>query len=501
MPPQTTPHRPPRRHRARRACRRAAGRRPRGRRRRPRRRPAGGARRRPDADPHHERRADASAHADPHADADRLADAHADAAGTDRPRCDGHVLRPRLRSRRRDVAVRRPRPRPRRPERRRRSSPTTTAARRSGRSRRTTRIRVRVLYALDGDADACRSSSTAGVAPWTIDGIAATVPGRRRAAASSRRPRRRATGPHTTWRLRVTSAAGAVLYSGPKPTSLVVRGATEHQPAPAVVEADRTTTSTAASCGSGPRRPCRPSRVVNDLPLETYLRGVVPAEMSVDLAGGGAPGAGDRLALVRRPPAPTRPSRTTTSPTTRRRRSTTARSASTPTTNAIDRGDRRGRAPERVVDRQHAVPLGRRRRDREQRERLHLVDRGQGRRRRVVPARLDGSGRDRHGIRRRVAVRDLGDADLHARAAVGLVRRRHADRTSATLTAIDLRNRGVSGRLISVTLIGSAGTKTRLGRRLPVGLQRRTARAPTRCSAARSSRPRRSPDPALSWAG
>ena len=29
-----------------------------------------------------------------------------------------------------------------------------------------------------------------------------------------------------------------------------------------------------------------------------------------------------------------------------------------------------------------------------------------------------------------------------------------------TLTAIDLRDRGVSGRLISVTLIGSAGTKT-----------------------------------------
>ncbi|HKG57509.1 MAG TPA: hypothetical protein VKA85_09690, partial [Candidatus Limnocylindrales bacterium] len=29
-----------------------------------------------------------------------------------------------------------------------------------------------------------------------------------------------------------------------------------------------------------------------------------------------------------------------------------------------------------------------------------------------------------------------------------------------TLQALDLRNRGVSGRLISVTLIGSAGTKT-----------------------------------------
>ena len=33
-------------------------------------------------------------------------------------------------------------------------------------------------------------------------------------------------------------------------------------------------------------------------------------------------------------------------------------------------------------------------------------------------------------------------------------------RTSATLTALDLRDRGVSGRLISVTLIGSDGTKT-----------------------------------------
>ena len=29
-----------------------------------------------------------------------------------------------------------------------------------------------------------------------------------------------------------------------------------------------------------------------------------------------------------------------------------------------------------------------------------------------------------------------------------------------TITALDLRNRGVSGRLISVTLIGSLGTKT-----------------------------------------
>ena len=88
---------------------------------------------------------------------------------------------------------------------------------------------------------------------------------------------------------------------------------------------------------------------------------------------------------------------------------------------------------------------------------------------------LRGSMRSRAGrqrLRRGVPVRDLGDQDLHRRAAVGLVRRRRRTNVG-TLTALDLRDRGVSGRLISVTLIGSRRHEEGLGRRLPVGLQRR----------------------------
>ena len=54
--------------------------------------------------------------ADPDADSDPPpADAHADPAGSDGPRLDRHLLRSRLRPRRRDVAVRRARACPRRP--------------------------------------------------------------------------------------------------------------------------------------------------------------------------------------------------------------------------------------------------------------------------------------------------------------------------------------------------------------------------------------------------
>ena len=63
-----------------------------------------------------------------------------------------------------------------------------------------------------------------------------------------------------------------------------------------------------------------------------------------------------------------------------------------------------------------------------------------------------------------------------------------------TLTALDLRDTGVSGRLISVTLIGSGGTKKVSGEvfRSVFNAGRPAA---TRCSAAPCSGPRRSPDP------
>ena len=61
-----------------------------------------------------------------------------------------------------------------------------------------------------------------------------------------------------------------------------------------------------------------------------------------------------------------------------------------------------------------------------------------------------------------------------------------------TLVALDLRNRGVSGRLVSVTLVGSAGAKTVSGGVFIDGLQRAPAgRRPVRPEHA----PRRRPDP------
>ena len=63
----------------------------------------------------------------------------------DRPRFDGHVLRPRLRPRRRDVAVRRTRARARRAGARRTSSPTTTAGTTLGTLDPAPAIRVLVL--------------------------------------------------------------------------------------------------------------------------------------------------------------------------------------------------------------------------------------------------------------------------------------------------------------------------------------------------------------------
>ncbi|MFL5675884.1 MAG: SpoIID/LytB domain-containing protein [Chloroflexota bacterium] len=137
----------------------------------------------------------------------------------------------------------------------------------------TTRIRVRVLY---------RFHATARTplliygrrGPWTIDAVAATFP-----ADAGLRVIPSTSGSLTTWRIRVTAADGSVLYSGAKPSSLVVRGATgstrlQLDSKPGSYDEYRglirVKASTAAPLAT----------VVNDLPLETYLRGVVPVEMS-----------------------------------------------------------------------------------------------------------------------------------------------------------------------------------------------------------------------------
>ena len=112
------------------------------------------------------------------------------------------------------------------------------------------------------------------------------------------------------------------------------------------------------------------------------------------------------------------------------------------------------------VDRQRAVPLDRRRRDREQRERLR---RPRPARRSPAPVSyLRGSMRPRRrtaALRRGVAVRDVGDARRTRRAQLSAWFAADTRTNVGTLTALDLRDRGVSGRLISVTLIGSAARR------------------------------------------
>ena len=140
----------------------------------------------------------------------------------------------------------------------------------------TRRIRVRILW--NWVATPARPLLVYGrLAPWTIDGIGATFP---MDAALRLIPTTTSTstGPHTTWRLRVTKADGTVLYDAAKPASVVVRGAASNS------RLQLWSKSTSYDQYRGILRIRAASTtptvtVVNDLPLETYLRGVVPVEM------------------------------------------------------------------------------------------------------------------------------------------------------------------------------------------------------------------------------
>jgi SpoIID/LytB domain protein len=139
-----------------------------------------------------------------------------------------------------------------------------------------TRIRVRVL--LDWRATPTVPLVVYGLlTTWTIDGIAKVFPvnSMLRLIPTTTTT---STGSRTTWRLRVTSSAGAVLHDAAKPASLVARGTVSHTrlqlwSKPGAYDQYRGLLVIRASSTS-------PTvTVVNDLPLESYLQGVVPVEM------------------------------------------------------------------------------------------------------------------------------------------------------------------------------------------------------------------------------
>jgi stage II sporulation protein D len=106
---------------------------------------------------------------------------------------------------------------------------------------------------------------------WTIDGIATVFP------ADGRLQLIPATGATTTWRLVVDDATGKVLRQGEAPADLRVRGTTAATlfQLPAASKTYDLFRGTLRILRSGAK-----VDVVNELPMESYLRGVVPAEMS-----------------------------------------------------------------------------------------------------------------------------------------------------------------------------------------------------------------------------
>jgi SpoIID/LytB domain protein len=139
-----------------------------------------------------------------------------------------------------------------------------------------TPIRVRVLSAWTATAAAPLLVS-GRLAAWTVDGIAGSFP----ADAALRlipTTTSTATGPRTSWRLRITAASGAVLHDAPKPASVVVRssaagGLLQLWSKPSSYDRFRGALRIIASATT-------PAvSVADELPLERYLRGVVPVEM------------------------------------------------------------------------------------------------------------------------------------------------------------------------------------------------------------------------------
>jgi stage II sporulation protein D len=116
-------------------------------------------------------------------------------------------------------------------------------------------------------------------ATWTVDGVDATFP-----ADARLRFTPTTSGTTTTWRINVTAADGSRLYSGASSSSVRIRpgtGATlQLWSKPSAYDRFRGTlrligrTDESASVN-----------VVNALPIETYLRGVIPAEVPASWPG------------------------------------------------------------------------------------------------------------------------------------------------------------------------------------------------------------------------
>ena len=108
---------------------------------------------------------------------------------------------------------------------------------------------------------------------WTVDGIAATFP-----ADAGLRFTPTTSGTTTTWRVTVTASNGSTLYNAAAPSSVRMRpgsGATlQLWSRPSAYDRYRGVLRLIGNTGASAA-----VNAVNELPMETYLRGVVPAEV------------------------------------------------------------------------------------------------------------------------------------------------------------------------------------------------------------------------------
>ena len=193
--------------------------------------------------------------------------------------------------------------------------------------------------------------------------------------------------------------------------------------------------------------------------MESYLKGVVPAEISASVAGGGHQGAGHRGPLLRRLPPATRTPAATTSTTTPARRSTSATSSRRPASERRDHRDGQPGPPDELRARSSPRCSTRPAAARPSTTRTSSSPRPAEDRGRVqLPARRHPIAARRHAPTTRHSPYDDWKTKTYTLAQVQAWFAADSRTNVGTLVKLDLRNRGVSGRLISVTLIGANGT-------------------------------------------
>lgn len=135
-----------------------------------------------------------------------------------------------------------------------------------------TRIRVLVLTSW-AMTDGPPLEILGRVTPWTIDGLDATFP-----PDAQLRLSRMTADPVAGWRLVVDAVDGSVLYDGPPPPDIVIRGTADEGRLQLTSKATRFNLYRGLIRLIASPTTARVS-VVNDVTLEQYLGGVVPVEM------------------------------------------------------------------------------------------------------------------------------------------------------------------------------------------------------------------------------